>query len=648
MITKNEAMHLDACLQSVQGLVSEIIIVDTGSTDGTQEIARQYGAQLIETDWLDDFAAMRNIGLSVATAPWILVLDADERCDDWTPEQLRLLMSHDDVAGWSLQLVNFYHLAPEPSYATDAVCRLFRNDPRIRFRGLIHEEVYESIQAEQVGHVPFTDLRILHYGYLPEVIERKHKNERNLSIIQKALQLYPNQLQLSYALGTEYFQQERYEEALRVFVPLLEAIPLDVGYASDLWLKTIYASRETGEYMEARTLVDQALHFFPDFTDLWELQAQLFTAQGDLTAAYEALQQALAIGPAGRRYTTIAGTGTYRTHLSAALVCEQRLDFATAVLHYEAALRYPAAQPIAWLRYVTLLAASERLAELPAFLDGSPTASMSAQCWHNLLPVMLNVRQPEVLLAFIDRFEAKVLQAGIAPSHATLFRVIAALQRGETQGLQVLKEMANNGAAADPLVLQYAVLQQCLMDFTKEEMAQIWQCLEAIGPRWTHAVKTLLSSDIQEHEWNQPIAHSAEWLQCLQMTTQISAWSSLLRLVSNRMQQPEPLPALPLSLVFGLMQAPPHVLQELCHLYNARKARQSSPEHTELLTFAALASAGKVWGLSYLWLREAAAMTTSAVPDAALVSLTAQMAADHDTRAAFPLTYTFPMLLLLS
>ena len=78
MIVKNEADCLSRCLESMKGLVDEIIIVDTGSTDNTVEIAKQYGAVIKTYQWNNDFSQARNYSLSLATKEWILVLDADE------------------------------------------------------------------------------------------------------------------------------------------------------------------------------------------------------------------------------------------------------------------------------------------------------------------------------------------------------------------------------------------------------------------------------------------------------------------------------------------------------------------------------------------------------------------------------------------
>src|SRR3989344_364212 len=87
MITKNEEQFLEQCLNSVKELVDEIIIVDTGSTDKTTEIAGKFTDKIYDFKWCDDFSAARNESLKHATKNWILVLDADEQLDQKSSNQ---------------------------------------------------------------------------------------------------------------------------------------------------------------------------------------------------------------------------------------------------------------------------------------------------------------------------------------------------------------------------------------------------------------------------------------------------------------------------------------------------------------------------------------------------------------------------------
>ena len=97
MIVKNEESCLEKCLASMQDLVSEIIIVDTGSTDGTIEIAQKYHAVVETYKWQNDFSKARNYSLSLATQEWILVLDADEYLRESDRELFRKALEKKDV-----------------------------------------------------------------------------------------------------------------------------------------------------------------------------------------------------------------------------------------------------------------------------------------------------------------------------------------------------------------------------------------------------------------------------------------------------------------------------------------------------------------------------------------------------------------------
>src|SRR5207245_5074676 len=116
MIVKNEEANLGACLASVADLVDEIILVDTGSTDKTKEIAAQFGARVFDFPWVDSFAAARNECLRHATGAWIFWLDADDRLDEDNRQRLRALFAslQDDTAAYSIRSL----VLPEPGTGT--------------------------------------------------------------------------------------------------------------------------------------------------------------------------------------------------------------------------------------------------------------------------------------------------------------------------------------------------------------------------------------------------------------------------------------------------------------------------------------------------------------------------------------------------
>ena len=176
MIVKNEQSNLVRCLSSVKAAVDEIIVVDTGSTDRTKEIAAVFGAKVFDAPWNDDFAEARNTALSKATGDWIFVLDADEAVSPADCLKLKGLLKHagkrKDAAGWLVTTRNYSPdmnlegwTANDGSYGSEEAAsgwfpsvkvRLFRNDPRIRYEGAVHEMVEPSMKRAGLAWLPAT------------------------------------------------------------------------------------------------------------------------------------------------------------------------------------------------------------------------------------------------------------------------------------------------------------------------------------------------------------------------------------------------------------------------------------------------------------------------------------------------------------
>src|SRR5689334_6751414 len=165
MIVKNEAHRLGKCLGSVADLMAEIIIVDTGATDGTQELAKSFGAKVFAFPWRDDFGAARNESLRHATGDWILWLDADHWLDDENRRRLKKLFASltDENVGYLMKWSSASDESGSSATLLDAT-QLFRNDPRIRWQYRIHEQIRPAIQRAG-GTTRWTDIVIYHTGY---------------------------------------------------------------------------------------------------------------------------------------------------------------------------------------------------------------------------------------------------------------------------------------------------------------------------------------------------------------------------------------------------------------------------------------------------------------------------------------------------
>ena len=201
MIVKNEERFLEQCLASVKDAVDEINIVDTGSTDRTIEIARAYGANVQEHAWRNDFAWARNKALDMATRRWVLQLDADEELLPESIEALRQIASAPShLHGVWLRCINASDRYRGGGTISHAIIRIFPNHPRVRFHGSIHE--FPSVDDSPLSMpAVVAPIKIVHHGYLADVVADRKKYQRNMEIIEQSVKDHPDDAFHWYNLG---------------------------------------------------------------------------------------------------------------------------------------------------------------------------------------------------------------------------------------------------------------------------------------------------------------------------------------------------------------------------------------------------------------------------------------------------------------
>lgn len=185
MITKNEEKVLDRCLSSINEYVDEIIIIDTGSTDSTKQIAKKYTDLVFDFEWINDFSAARNEGVKRATGTWILILDADEYFAEHEGQKLRDFLSTQTPAHnrvYSLSIINFLgDSSSGGSILESNADRIFPNGYNIQFYRAIHEQLYSQTKDVTL-HSIRTPVAIYHTGYTEEAKAEKDKLNRNKEI----------------------------------------------------------------------------------------------------------------------------------------------------------------------------------------------------------------------------------------------------------------------------------------------------------------------------------------------------------------------------------------------------------------------------------------------------------------------------------
>jgi len=311
MIVKNEQSHLARCLRSVKPLVDEMIVVDTGSSDRTQDIAKIFGAKVFEFPWNNDFSKARNFSLSKAAGNWILVLDADETISVKDYEEFRriLKLSQSRPDAYRIQTRNYSNQAntvgfrPNRGAISEEIglgwspsdkVRLFTNDPRIRFAHPVHELVEPSLQMLKV-QVHSCSVVVHHYGTLQDdktlektktysdLGRKKLKKDRNsptairehaiqsarlgkhseaLDLWRRFIRLQPRSAEAYVNMGTACWDLERYAEAASFAEKALRLDPLLKEAKFNLAISLLLMGREG----EGKSLLERLIDEQPDYT----------------------------------------------------------------------------------------------------------------------------------------------------------------------------------------------------------------------------------------------------------------------------------------------------------------------------------------------------------------------------------------------
>ena len=234
-IALNEEKSLPQCLLSVKDLVDEIILLDTGSSDRTVEVARSLGAKVNLFQWCNDFAAARNEALKYVTGEWVLILDADEVLTTEIVSEIKLAIEQEN--NLVINLIRQEVGAVQSPYSL--VSRLFRRHGAIEFNRPYHASIDDSVEAilkkeNRWQIVDLPDVAILHYGYRPEAIASANKLERAKMAMERFLAEHPNDPYTCSKLGALYLKMNREKEGFKLLKQGLKSSTADAPILFEL------------------------------------------------------------------------------------------------------------------------------------------------------------------------------------------------------------------------------------------------------------------------------------------------------------------------------------------------------------------------------------------------------------------------------
>lgn len=313
MIVRNEAAHIDTCLNSVKNVVDEMIIVDTGSTDQTVEICQAAGATLLHYEWDDNFAAARNLGLEQATGDWILCLDADEEVDAEDAAKLRNLLTETKEHMVGVQVMNYYGAdPPDPNHAyLEHHYRLFRNRMGFRFKNQVHELLNVGEVLGELNHLKSLPVKIHHYGYMDATMNDKHN--RNIQILERMKLEDSSNPWIDYYLATGYYRLNMHQIAFRYTNEAIQKFLQKQEIPPPLLYKLKYEILVmTNSFDGAWPAIDRAIALYPDYVDLHFYRGLIFFGKEKYEEAIKVFQHCLMMGDSKVHPLPLKGAGSYQ------------------------------------------------------------------------------------------------------------------------------------------------------------------------------------------------------------------------------------------------------------------------------------------------------------------------------------------------
>jgi GT2 family glycosyltransferase/tetratricopeptide (TPR) repeat protein len=220
MIVKDEADILPACLESLTGVVDEVVIYDTGSTDGTIELARAAGAKVIEGYWDDDFGRARNESLAHCSGEWAMHIDADEVFEG-DAKRMRHVLANSPFSAYQMEILNLS--GDEKNSLTHRPARVFKR-AIYHWQGRLHEQLTMRDGTPRDDFGIIEGAKLIHSGYTPELMAKKNKAERNIRIAQLDADSDEERdaIDRMTNLGRSLTMAGRFEEALAIYTEARE------------------------------------------------------------------------------------------------------------------------------------------------------------------------------------------------------------------------------------------------------------------------------------------------------------------------------------------------------------------------------------------------------------------------------------------
>ncbi|MFT5876091.1 MAG: glycosyltransferase involved in cell wall biosynthesis [Clostridium sp.] len=339
MIVKNEETYLPKCLNSIKNIVDEIIIVDTGSTDKTVEIAESFGAKVYYFPWNNSFSEARNESLKYATKDWILIMDGDDELYPKDQENFTDLLNRqlDENAIYFFETLNYYgNTIDDNSITINLNPRLYKNNEGTHYEGEVHNQL---IYSENKYNAIYNLIKIHHFGYMKKSIDSKGKRTRNITLLNEQIKKDPNNYFAHFNLGTEYSALNDYDSALKHFYKSYEKFEPDNGYSFLLIFRIVFLNYNIKDYDTAFSFINIGIGHYPKFTDLYFLKSLILKDMNMHTLQIKTLEKCIELGESPSELKCLYGVGSFKAYYELGNAYLKLKDYDTAYNYYIEAMK---------------------------------------------------------------------------------------------------------------------------------------------------------------------------------------------------------------------------------------------------------------------------------------------------------------------
>lgn len=303
IIAKNEEANIELCLSHLKPVVDEQIVIDTGSTDRTVELAEKLGAKVFHFDWIDDFSAARNFALDKAKGDWIIFLDCDEYFSEDSVTFIKdIIKKYDRNKNTEALICELINLDPVTnrilSTTKNSSPRIFKRKSYIRYIKRIHE-ILQNVKDSPINPslIDVSDLlKVFHTGYSKEAKKEKDKDERNLSLLNKEIEEIPDDSKWNLYYAKQLNSAGKYEESLKyAFLArkyMNSSITLNY-YFSIYSLIMVNMISIKKPYEEIKEIFDEAVIKYPQFPDYYMFMGTVALKERKINEAIDLFEKCI-------------------------------------------------------------------------------------------------------------------------------------------------------------------------------------------------------------------------------------------------------------------------------------------------------------------------------------------------------------------